>query len=133
MTSLKALFGLALLGLFVGLWLRGEHYAARARTSEALLTSAVAVGNANAEVARLQALQTRKIDAVASVNALKKRDLRMDSDTRRKVIRDAPPDADGPLAPVLRDQLDRLPKPPRADARGDAAAAGDPVAAAAAQ
>ncbi|MGE3476977.1 MAG: hypothetical protein AB7H70_14340 [Rhodospirillaceae bacterium] len=133
MTSLKALFGLALLGLFTGLWLRGAHDAARARTSEALLASAVAMGNANAEVARLQALQTRRIDAIASVNALKKRDLRMDSDTRRKVIHDAPPNADGPLAPVLRDQLDRLPKPPGADARDDAAAAGDPAVAAAAE
>jgi hypothetical protein len=123
----KAVLGLAVLALCIGLWVRGEHYAGRVRSSEALLKSAIAIGNANAELARLQANQTRTIDAVAAVNALKKRALRADSDTRRKAIFDAPVDTDGPLAPVLRDQLDRLPKPPGADARGDAAAARDPI------
>jgi len=131
MTVFKVAFVIAIAALCAGLWVRGEHYAARARTGEALLGSAVAIGNANAELARAQASQAKRIDAAAAVNALKKRALRADSDTRRKVIRDAPLDHDGPLAPVLRDQLDRLPESPHADPRGDSAAAGGSVHAAA--
>jgi hypothetical protein len=118
----------ALLAL-IGLWVRGDHYAARARTSESLLKSAIAVGNANAEVARAQAGLAKKIDAVAAVNALQKQHLRTRSDLRRKVITDAPIQADGPLAPVLRDQLDRLPERPGADPAPNVAAAGNSVAA----
>ncbi len=127
MTVFKTVIGLAVFALCIGLWVRGAHYAARARTSEALLGSALAIGNANAALARAQADQGRKIDAAAAVNALRKRALRTESDSRRKAISDAPVDTDGPLAPVLRDQLDRLPKPPRADAGRDGAAAGDPA------
>ncbi|MCA0201965.1 MAG: hypothetical protein LCH56_14225 [Proteobacteria bacterium] len=127
MTTVKIVLGLAVLGLCIGLWARGEHYAARTRTSEALLKSAIAIGNVNAELARAQVDQARTIDAAAAVNALKKRTLRVDSDIRRKAIFDASVDTDGPLAPVLRDQLDRLPKPPSTDTSGNAAAARDPV------
>lgn len=129
----KAAAGAALLALCIGLWMRGDHYAARARTSEALLKSAIAIGNANAELARTYAAQAKVIDAVASVNALKKRDLRLDSDTRRKAITHATVATDGPLAPILRDQLDRLPKPPGADPRRDAATPGHSVIDAAAE
>jgi hypothetical protein len=121
----KAVFGAALLAALAGLWLRGEHYADRARTSEALLKAAVAIGNANAEIARTQSNLVKKIDAVQAIHALRTRAIRSHSDIRRKEIIDAPPDADGPLAPVLRDQLDRLPERPGADPRRDAAAAGD--------
>lgn len=123
----KAGLGVALLAVCIGLWMRGEHYAARARTSEVLLKSAIAIGNANAALARAQADQARKIDAVASLNALRKRALRTESDTRRKAIINAPVETDGPLAPVLRDQLDRLPEPSRADPRHGIAAAANPV------
>lgn len=130
MTMFKAVLGLAVVALCIGLWVRGEHYAGRARSSEALLKSAIAIGNANAELARFQANQARTIDAIAAVNALKKRALRSDSDTRRKAIFDAPMETDGPLAPILRDQLDRLPKPPGADADDHAATPRDTIVAA---
>jgi hypothetical protein len=126
MTVFKIAAGIVVIALAAGLWLRGENYAARARTSEALLGSALAIGNANAEVARTQAERARTINAAAAVNAIRKRDLRRQSDTRRKDIFHAPPEADGPLAPVLRDQLDRLPERPSADAGRDLAAAAHP-------
>jgi len=126
----KAVAGAAIAALFVGLWLRGENYAARARSSEILLKGAIAVGNANAEAARAQARIARKIDAVEAVRALRARELRTRSDTRRKEIIDARPDTDGPLAPVLRHQLDRLPERPGADPNRDTAAAGDSAGAA---
>lgn len=129
----KALFCAAVYALCGALWLRGEHYAARARTSEALLKSAIAVGNANAQIARDQALLMKKIDGVAALNAIAKRDLRATSDLRRKEITDAPSETDGPLAPVLRDQLNRLPEPSSGDPGRDVAAASDPGVASSAQ
>lgn len=126
MTSLvhKAILG-AFVGIFiVGLWLRGEHHARRVQTNEILLRAAIAVGNANAETARNQAALAKRIDAVAAVNALKRRETRQLSDLRRKAIIHAPYDADGPLAPVLRDQLDRLPEPASPDSRDHNAPAG---------
>ena len=129
----KTVLGVALAAVIVGFWFRAEHYAERARTAEVLLKGAVAVGNANAEIARAQASVARKIDAVQDVHALRTRALRIRSDTRRKEIIDARPDADGPLAPVLRDQLDRLPERPGADPHRDTAAAGDSAGAAVAE
>lgn len=127
MMILKVAAAAAAVVLVAGLWLRGEHYAGRARTGEALLGSALAIGNANADVAESQAHLSKRIDAAAAVNALKKRDLRARSESRRKEIDDAPVEADGPLAPVLRDQLDRLPERPGADTPRDFAASGHPV------
>jgi hypothetical protein len=126
MTVFKIAAGIVMIALAAGLWFRGEHYAARARTSEALLSSALAIGNANAEVVRTQAERARTIDAVTAVNAIRKRDLRTRSDTRRKDIIHAAPEADGPLAPVLRDQLDRLPERPSANASRNSTAAAHP-------
>jgi len=125
MSLFRITLGFALIALIAGLWLRGEHYAQRARLNERLLGSAISIGNANAAAAASQASAMRKIGAVAAVNAVRKRDLRRKSDDRRKEIINVPPDADGPLAPVLRDQLDRLPRRPRADASRDLAAPGD--------
>ena len=105
------------------LWLRSAHYAERARTSEALLKGAVAIGNANAEVARLQSGLARRIGAVEALHAVRMRDLRRQSQVQRKVINDAPPSADGPLAPILRNQLDRLPERTGTDPHRDLAAA----------
>jgi len=111
----KLIFASLIVAFLAALWARGEYYARRAQTSEGLLASALAIGNANAEVARLQANLAVRIDAVESLNDIRKRDIRRTSDMRRKVIIDAAPETDGPLAPVLRDQLDRLPEPPRSD------------------
>lgn len=111
-------------GLIAALWLRGEWHARRAHTNEIQLKSAIAISRANAALALEQAQLGRKIDATVAVNALHKRDLYLQSDVRRKAIANAPLEDDGPLAPVLRDQLERLPITPGANAarRGSAAA-----------
>lgn len=106
----RVALGVAVIALVAGLWFRGEHYAGEAAAAKGLLKAAIAIGNANAEVAKSQAALGRKIDAVATLNATRKAAIRADSDERRKDIIHAPPESDGPLAPVLRDQLDRLPE-----------------------
>ena len=111
----KLLFGDLVLALLAALWARGERYARRASASEGLLASAIAIGNANAEISRVQASLAARIDAVAALNDVRKREIRRSSDIRRKVITDVAPETDGPLAPVLRDQLNRLPEPARSD------------------
>lgn len=108
----KLTFGAAVAGLILALWFRGERYAAQAEASGALLKGAIAIGNANAEAAWLQSSLAKKIDAAGAVAAIRKQRLRSDADIARKAITDAPLEDDSPLAPVLRDQLDRLPEPP---------------------
>lgn len=127
MTTLKIAAATAVIAALAGLWLRAEHFAGRARTSEALLSSALAIGNANAALAEAQVNRAKKVDAIASLNAIRKRDLRVQSDIRRKEITDETPEADGPLAPILRDQLDRLPERPGPDPRRDPPAPVDTV------
>lgn len=112
--------------LIAALWLRGEWHARRADTSEIQLKSAIAISRANAALAAEHAQLGRKIDATAAVNALHKRDIYLHSDIRRKAITNAPSEDDGPLAPVLRDQLERLPIAPGADAPCRGATAADP-------
>lgn len=82
----------------------------RAATSEALLKSSLAIGNANAELAKSQAVAGKRIDAVATLAAIRKAQIRAASDERRKAINNAPAENDAPLAPVLREQLNRLPE-----------------------
>lgn len=110
--AFKLISGLAVVGLIVALWMRGNHYAEEATAAKALLKSAIAIGNANAEVAKSQAETVKRIDAVATVAAINKANIRAKSDARRKEIIHEPAFKDAPLAPVLRDQLDRLPEPP---------------------
>ncbi len=106
----KVATGAAVAGLILALWFRGERYAALAQATQAHLKGAIAIGNANADAARLQFSLTKKIDAAAAVAVIRKQRLRSESDFVRKAINDAPMDNDGPLAPVLRDQLNRLPE-----------------------
>jgi hypothetical protein len=113
----------AVAGLVLILWFRGERYAAQAQASQVLLKSAIAIGNANADAAQLQFSLAKKIDEVAAVAVIRKQRLRSDSDIVRKAINDAPMDDDGPLAPVLRDQLNRLPERTAAGADRDPPAA----------
>lgn len=115
-----------MVAIVAALWFRGEHYAKRAATSEALLRASIAIGNANAQLAQNQAKTAKRIDAVASLASLRKAEIRAKSGEVRKVINDAPPENDGPLAPVLRDQLDRLPKPASAIPNNSDPAAGSP-------
>jgi len=102
-------------GVIAGLWIRSETAVRRAATSEALLDSAIGIGTANAQIAQIQAASSRTIDAAARLAALHKNEIRAQSDARRQEIIHAPAEFDGPLAPVLRAQLDRLPESPRSD------------------
>lgn len=129
----KFALGAAVAGLILVLWLRGERYAAQAQAGQALLKGAIAIGNANADAARLQSTLVKKIDAAQAVALIRKQRLRSDSDLVRKAITDAPLDDDGPLAPVLRDQLDRLPERPAAGPDRDPSAARSAGVAAAAE
>lgn len=113
----------AVAGLVLTLWFRGERYAEQAQASQALLKGAIAIGNANADAARLQFSLAKKIDAAAAVAVIRKQRLRSEADFVRKAINDAPMDDDGPLAPVLRDQLNRLPERTAAGADRDPPAA----------
>lgn len=121
----KISLGIAVVAVGLALWMRGERYAAQARMSDSLIKRAIAIGNANAEIARSQASLSKTIEAVAAVAAARKQQLRSHSDHVRKAINDAPMDADGPLAPVLRDQLDRLPDASVPDPTGNLAATGN--------
>lgn len=112
--------------LILGLWARGVHHARRAETGETLLRAALAMSEANAALAQGRAAAAARIDAAARLAALRQQQIRADAAARRKEIADAPPDMDGPLAPVLRDQLERLPEPPGADPGRRPAAAARP-------
>lgn len=120
---LKVAVGAAFMVLVAALWMRGERYAEQAHAREVQLKGAIAISNANAALTQIHADLARKIDASATVAAVRKQDLRLQSNLTRKAINDAPMDEDGPLAAVLRDQLDRLPERPDAGSAGRPAAA----------
>lgn len=120
----KIAAGATVAGLILMLWFRGEHYAAQAQANQTLLKGAIAIGNANAHAAHVQFSLARKIDAAAAVAFIQKQNLRSQADLVRKAVNDAPMDDDGPLAPVLRDQLDRLPERPASGADRDPAITG---------
>lgn len=99
----------ALICIVTGLWYRGDHYMKRAATMETALDASIEVSNANAEAARAYAAEVDRISAVRVRTVEVKNDIRAKSERRRSEIAATPPDRDGPLAPVLRDQLNRLP------------------------
>ncbi len=115
-----------IVAVMAALWFRGSYYAERAQVGEIQRKAAIAIGNANAALAREHAGVRIKADARAAVAALTKRQIYAQSEHRQQVISDAAMEEDGPLAPVLRDQLERLPNAPAGDASYRPAAAANP-------
>lgn len=104
------LVGIVALVLAVtALWYRGSHYEERAARFEKLLDSAIEVSNANAEAAKAYAEEAQRLNEVAAKAVQVRNDIRRSSEQRQREIDATLPENDGPLAPVLRDQLDRLP------------------------
>lgn len=98
-----------LICLVTGLWYRGDHYMKRAAKLETVLDASIEVSNANAEAAKAYAAEVDRISAVRVRTVEVKNEIRAKSERHRNEIAATPPDRDGPLAPVLRDQLNRLP------------------------
>lgn len=80
----------------------------RAGMLEAQRDTALAAAAANAQIAEWQAQDHAKVLAVLEENGKVRAGTRAKADANRKAITDAPPQDDGPLAPVLRRTLDRL-------------------------
>jgi len=90
------------------------------------LDNAIEVANSNAENLRLERIEHQRIETITTEVVTNKTQNRKKADTVRKEIVNAPPTDDGPIAPVLRRQLDRL--RPHEDSNQDRAnpAAGSP-------
>lgn len=101
--------------VITALWYRGSFHAARAEHATAALDASIEVSNANAEAASHYAAEADRFAAITGKTAEKKDDIRRKSEANKLEIISAPPSDDGPVAPVLRRWLDRLPNPPRPD------------------
>lgn len=108
------------------LWWRGEYYARRAETNASLLAGAIAANEQNVRLAKEQAEIHARLSARISANVARSAELRAGADKERKAITDAPPEDDGPLAAVLRRELDRLLDANPADPSRYASSPGDP-------
>lgn len=96
----------------------------RAGMLEAQRDTARAVAAANAQLAEVVIARNARLEDIVAANARDKAALRRAADTRRKGILHAPPEDDGPVAPVLRRALDGLQPGPNAGA-GDSTARAD--------
>lgn len=102
-----------------------QHYRDRAASLEVQLDRSIEVSNANAEAAKKYAAEVERIGTITVRAAEVKNDIKQRAEQRRAEIMSTPSDQDGPLAPVLRDQLNRLPVATYSDGnRPDVTAAG---------
>ncbi len=76
--------------------------------------AAIAAATANAAIAEHAHREYARVQAATDAAAVAKIAIRRNADNHRRNITDAPHADDGPLAPVLRRELDRLPEPDRA-------------------
>lgn len=100
-----------LVALCAILWFRGSYFKAEAARSNAALDAAIEVNGSNAAAFDKFREESARRERALVQGEKKKSEIRREADARKKEIHDAPPEADGPLAPVLRDVLDSLPKP----------------------
>jgi hypothetical protein len=78
---------------------------------KAQLDAAIEVANNNSKIAEDQAKTFKAAQAVIAKGEQKKQAIRAQADVIREEISHAPPEDDGPVAPVLRRELDRLLEP----------------------
>jgi hypothetical protein len=121
MLGAKALIigSLASAVIITALWYRGSYHAERADALGGQLDRAIEVSNANAEQAKHFADEADRFAVLLLENEQVKDAGRKKSDAVRRDAIAAPPEDDGPIAPVLRRWLDSLPDPAGAGAPGD--------------
>lgn len=101
-------------GLFFGaMWVTGQIK--KVGRLEVQLDNAIEVSNQNAAIAEQYRKDIEAMQKTVAEGAKKKAGIRTQADKRRKVIIDALPEDDGPLAPVLRNTLDGLRPDPETD------------------
>lgn len=92
-------------------WFRGNYYKTENEHNAAALGQALDINESNAKAFERYRQQVAEIRAAAEVAVKTKTNIRRKSAERQEVIKNAPPEDDAPLAPVLRDTLDQLPEP----------------------
>lgn len=92
--------------LIIGLYVVGQLK--RVGKLEGQLDASIELSNQNAEIAEKQRAEMERLQGIDAENAKLRARLRRASDDNRRAISNAPPSDDGPLAPVLRRQLDSL-------------------------
>lgn len=114
----------AVIGLGLGLFFGMVYVVGKIRASgmyQAQRDTAIEASRANAQIAKWQTDESTRLQDIVSENARVKIVTRKASDQTRRKITDAPLTDDGPLARVLRDELDRLPGTGTLGGEGNAA------------
>jgi hypothetical protein len=110
---LVAIIGVVAGLLFGAMWVTSQIK--KVGRLEAQLDNAIEVSNQNAAIAEQYRKEIEAMQKTVAEGAKKKAGIRTQADKRRKVIIDALPEDDGPLAPVLRNALDGLRPDPETD------------------
>lgn len=101
----------AILGVCAGLFFGVMYVTSQLKKIgrlEAQLDSAIEVSNANAEIALKATAEAQRVQALMLAGSKAKGEIRRKAATRRTQINETLPSDDGPLAPVLRLELDSL-------------------------